>query len=94
MEFKFSIKRAKSFETPVNFCGEDAGKPAEAIALIAIGLRSLSMRPSSIGRVKSLIRSISIKEARSVMEEARAKGKNCAREDLINWLVRVQAPYY
>ena len=88
------IKRAKLFKTPLNFCGEDAGKPVEAIALIALGLRSLSMRPSSIGRVKSLIRSISIQEARSVMEEARANGKNCAREDLINWLVKVQAPYY
>ncbi len=88
------IKRAKSFETPVNFCGEDAGKPTEAIALIAIGLRSLSMRSSAIGRIKSLIRSVSIREARSVIEECRFTGKNCVREELANWLVKVRAPYY
>jgi len=45
----------------VGFCGEMARKPLEAMALIAIGLRSLSMPPSSIGPVKAMIRSINHK---------------------------------
>ena len=88
------IKRAKLFGTPVNFCGEDAGRPAEAVALIAIGLTSLSMRASSIGRIKSLIRKISLNEARSIIDQARTGGKSCVREDLINWLAKINAPYY
>lgn len=88
------LKRAAQFDTPVNFCGEDAGKPAEAIALIAIGIRSLSMRSSSIGHIKSLIRSISIKEAKSIIKNAKDKGKTCVREDIVNWLANIQAPYY
>ena len=88
------VKRAKKFETSISFCGEDAGKPAVAIALVAIGLTSLSMRSSSIGRIKSLIRSVSTKEAKSIIDEARASGKTCVREEIVNWLVKIQAPYF
>ena len=88
------IKRAKLFATPVNFCGEDAGKPAEAVALLAIGFTSLSMRAASIGRIKSLIRKISLYDARSIIEQARNSGNHCVREDLVNWLAKINAPYY
>ncbi len=88
------IKKAKINGTPINFCGEDAGKPIEAIAFIAIGLRSLSMRSSSIGRIKSLIRSISVKQAKAIIDQAKQKGKVCVREDIVNWLAKTQAPYY
>jgi phosphotransferase system enzyme I (PtsP) len=44
------------------FCGEMAGKPIEAMALLGAGLRSLSMPPSSIGPVKSMVRSLHLEE--------------------------------
>lgn len=40
---------------PVSLCGEMAGRPLEAMALIAIGFRRLSMSGSSIGPVKEMI---------------------------------------
>lgn len=46
----------------VGFCGEMASKPLEAMALIGVGLRSLSMPPSSIGPVKSMIRNVNAGE--------------------------------
>ena len=52
------------------------------------------MRSSSIGRIKSIIRSISLKEARLVLDEARASGKASVREDIVNWLAKIQVPYY
>ena len=88
------VTRAKSFNTPINFCGEDAGKPAEAVALLAIGLTNLSMRAVSIGRIKSLIRSISLKEAKSILANARASGKNSIRKDITNWLIKINASHY
>ena len=78
------VTRAKSFGTPINFCGEDAGKPAEAVALMAIGLTNLSMRAVSIGRIKSLIRSISLKDAKLLINNARTNGKSSIREDITN----------
>ena len=44
---------------PVSLCGEIAGEPLEAMALIGLGFRHLSMAPTSIGPVKSMIRSLS-----------------------------------
>jgi phosphotransferase system enzyme I (PtsP) len=49
--------------TPVTLCGEMGGRPLEALALLAIGYRSLSMSPSAIGPVKSMILSLDLDEA-------------------------------
>jgi len=43
---------------PVTVCGEMAGDPLEAMALVGLGFRALSMAPSSIGPVKAMIRSL------------------------------------
>ena len=46
----------------VSLCGEMAGRPLEAMALIGLGLRSLSMQPANIGPVKMMIRSLDCRE--------------------------------
>ena len=40
---------------PLTLCGELAGSPLEAMALIGLGFRSLSMAPPAIGPVKAMI---------------------------------------
>jgi phosphotransferase system enzyme I (PtsP) len=40
---------------PVTLCGELASKPIRALALIAIGYRSLSLTPSAVGPVKAML---------------------------------------
>ncbi len=70
------IERCESTGTPVSFCGEDAGRPIEALCLAAIGLRSLSMRPASIGPVKSLLRRSDLNEVRKVIADARHRGES------------------
>ena len=42
-------------KVPVTLCGELAGDPLGAMALIGIGYRSLSMSPASIGPVKAMV---------------------------------------
>jgi phosphotransferase system enzyme I (PtsP) len=42
----------------LTLCGEMAGHPLEAMALIGLGFRSISMAPASIGPVKSMILSL------------------------------------
>jgi phosphotransferase system enzyme I (PtsP) len=41
--------------TPVSVCGEMAGRPLEAFALVALGFERLSMPPSGVGPVKQMI---------------------------------------
>ena len=48
---------------PVSVCGEAAGRPLEALALIALGYRRLSMPASGIGPVKRLILSLDAQRA-------------------------------
>ncbi len=80
------VDRCAAFETPLSFCGEDAGRPVEAVALAAIGLRTLSMRPASIGPVKHIIRRVDLTDARRVIDDARARGEMSARPALMEWL--------
>ncbi|MEN3974310.1 phosphoenolpyruvate--protein phosphotransferase [Emcibacter sp. SYSU 3D8] len=51
----------------VSLCGEAAGKPLEAMALIGLGLRSLSMTPASVGPVKEMIRSLDVGKLRAYL---------------------------
>jgi phosphotransferase system enzyme I (PtsP) len=43
---------------PVALCGEMAGRPLEAMALVGVGVRSLSMPATAVGPVKAMIRSL------------------------------------
>ncbi len=85
--------RCKALNTPVSFCGEDAGRPVEALAFAAMGLRSLSMRPASVGPVKHLLRSIDLSEARKVIDAARQSGDQSVRYALISWLATNKYPF-
>ncbi len=60
-------ERSAASKTKLSFCGEDAGKPLEALALIAMGFRTLSMRPASIGMVKNLIRQVNLQDLRAAI---------------------------
>ncbi|MEQ9693744.1 phosphoenolpyruvate--protein phosphotransferase [Shimia sp. SDUM112013] len=80
------VNRCNSTRTPLSFCGEDAGRPIEAICLAAMGLRSLSMRPASIGPVKSLIRRTNLTALRQVIVEARERGDQSVRPAVMEFL--------
>jgi phosphotransferase system enzyme I (PtsP) len=50
--------------TPVSVCGEMAGRPLEAFALVALGFERLSMPPTGIGPVKQMVLSCDREAAR------------------------------
>jgi phosphotransferase system, enzyme I, PtsP len=64
--------------TPVTLCGEMGGQTLEAMALMAIGYRELSMTPTSIGPVKAMTLSLNIGEAEREVETMLAKGREDA----------------
>ena len=45
---------------PVTVCGEMAGDPLAAMALIGIGIRELSMSPANVGPVKAMVLSLDV----------------------------------
>lgn len=67
---------------PVGLCGEMAGRPLEAMALIGLGLRSFSMSPASIGPVKMMVRSLDAGALKIVMQDLLAGSGRSVREAL------------
>jgi phosphotransferase system enzyme I (PtsP) len=61
-------RAAAAAHVPVTVCGEMAGKPVEAIALLALGFRSISMSPASIGPVKSALLGLDLGELRALLD--------------------------
>ena len=82
------IARCEGSDTVLSYCGEDAGKPLEAMVLAALGFRMLSMRAPSIGPVKHMLRRVDLREVRVVIEAAKAEGGS-VRPALMDWLSRL-----
>ncbi|WP_121063397.1 phosphoenolpyruvate--protein phosphotransferase [Chachezhania antarctica] len=80
------VKRCEESDTPLSFCGEDAGRPVEALCLAAIGLRTLSMRPASIGPVKSLLLRSDLEQVADIIAEAREQGEQSVRPAVMKYL--------
>jgi phosphotransferase system enzyme I (PtsI) len=55
-------------ERPLSVCGEMAGHPLEAVLLVGLGYRQLSMAPSAIPRVKAALRAVNAADARALAE--------------------------
>ena len=57
------VRAADAARVPVGVCGEMGGRTLEAMALIGIGVRRLSITPAGVGPVKAMIRSLDAKAA-------------------------------
>ncbi|WP_108886848.1 phosphoenolpyruvate--protein phosphotransferase [Pseudoprimorskyibacter insulae] len=80
------VARCRESGTRLSFCGEDAGRPIEAMCLAAIGIDTLSMRPASIGPVKHLLMRTNIDEVKAVIDRARDAGDQSVRPAIMEYL--------
>ncbi|APX89352.1 phosphoenolpyruvate--protein phosphotransferase [Brevirhabdus pacifica] len=80
------VARCNETGTELSFCGEDAGRPAEALCLAASGLRMLSMRPASIGPIKHFLLRSRLDEIKDVIDTARAEGAQSVRPAVMAYL--------
>ena len=79
-------KRCEAAGASLSFCGEIAGRPVEALALAAVGFRTLSMRPSAIGPVKLMLRSVDLGAAARLVNAAIDAADPNLRAELDGWL--------
>ncbi len=68
--------------TPVSVCGELAGHPLEAFALIALGFTRLSLPPAGIGPVKRMILSCDREAARRGVSNLLSSSNGSVRSQL------------
>ena len=67
---KYIIDVAHKYNKPVSVCGEMAGDPASALALVGMGVDSLSMSVGSLLRVKCAIRSFTKEQTKHLLDAA------------------------
>ncbi|MFZ4688068.1 MAG: phosphoenolpyruvate--protein phosphotransferase [Polymorphobacter sp.] len=61
------VREAGAAHVPVTICGEMGGRPLEALALLAIGVESLSITPAGVGPIKAMVRSADLGALRLAM---------------------------
>ena len=66
----YVVRAAETNGVPLEVCGEMAADPLLAIALIGLGVRTLSLVPASIPLIKNAIRSIELDRVRALMADA------------------------
>jgi phosphotransferase system enzyme I (PtsP) len=76
------VEAAGRHNTPLTLCGEMAGKPIEAMALIGLGFRSITMAPASVGPVKAMVLSVDAGELWARLQELLSTKSTSLREEL------------
>jgi phosphotransferase system enzyme I (PtsP) len=66
--FRLIAERANAAGCPVTVCGEIGGRPLDAMALIGLGFRNLSMSPAAIGPLKAMVLSLDAGEVARLIE--------------------------
>jgi phosphotransferase system, enzyme I, PtsP len=79
------VKATDGQEVDVAVCGEMGGRTLEALALIGLGIRRLSITPAAVGPVKAMIRSINHSEITAKMDELLILPMGNLREALSSW---------
>jgi phosphotransferase system, enzyme I, PtsP len=69
-------ERARAADRPIGICGEIGGKPLEAMALIGLGYRHLSMSAAAIGPVKAMLVALDARRVGKLIDQALAQ-KGC-----------------
>jgi phosphotransferase system enzyme I (PtsP) len=75
-------RKARAYGVPVNLCGEMAGRPIEAMALIGVGLQSISMAPAAVGPVKSMILALDQRKFSAFLEPLLSGAQRSLRPDI------------
>lgn len=82
---KSLVSAAEAAGKPITLCGEMAGRPIEALALIGLGFRRLSMSPVSIGPVKMMIRGVDLGGLSGLLARAMAGADHSLRANLVSY---------
>jgi phosphotransferase system enzyme I (PtsP) len=72
----------RAADVPVSLCGEMAGQPLEAMALIGLGFRSLSMPPVAIGAVRHMMQKLHAGRLNELLSSLKEAPDHTVRQEL------------
>lgn len=76
------VDRSDAHDVPLNLCGEMASQPLEAMALIGLGVKSISMAPAAIGPVKSMVLKLDRSKVAEFIDPLLSRPDHSIRGDL------------
>jgi phosphotransferase system, enzyme I, PtsP len=79
---RYIVDTCRSARVPVSLCGEMAGRPLDAMALIGLGFRDISVSPPAVGPVKAMIRSLSVAPLADYLDSLYDLPQHSVREKL------------
>lgn len=79
------IDKANKYNVYASVCGEMSGNPIEAMALIGLGYRNLSMSGSSFGKVKNMIRTMKVEDVTDYVNNLLESNKRTLRPQLMSY---------
>ncbi|HWV12474.1 MAG TPA: phosphoenolpyruvate--protein phosphotransferase [Sphingobium sp.] len=79
------VRTCAEYQVPVGVCGEMGGRTLEAMALVGLGVRRLSITPASVGPVKAMIRAADAAELQASMRQLLDDGVVDIRDALTQW---------
>lgn len=79
------ISKANAAGVFCSVCGEMASNPIEALALLGLGFRHLSMSGSALGKVKSMVRSVNLDDIEDYIETLLKSNRRTLRPQLISY---------
>jgi phosphotransferase system enzyme I (PtsP) len=82
------LDAAREAGVPARVCGEMAGRPLEAMALIGIGAEAFSITPAGVGPVKAMVRSLDASAVRARLDQLLSKPPKDMRKALGDWAKR------
>ena len=87
---KLIVKKSEKYKLPLSYCGEDAGRPIEALVLCSLGFKTLSMQPNCIAPVKSLLRNIKLSEIKQIVDYALEANYKTVRNQVVEYLEEIK----
>ncbi len=75
----------QGFPIDVTVCGEMGGRQLEAMALIGLGIRRLSITPASVGPIKQMVRTLDVAALEQAMQGWLAAPPHDMRAALLEW---------
>src|SRR6185503_73149 len=82
------VRACDKYEVPLGVCGEMGGRTLEAMALVGIGIRRLSITPVAVGPVKAMIRSLDGKACAAALGRMLRKPPENFRAALVEWAAK------
>ncbi|MEO1100628.1 MAG: putative PEP-binding protein, partial [Pseudomonadota bacterium] len=80
---KMVAETCDGLDLPVSICGEATGEPLDALCLIGLGFRRLSMPASGIGPIKRMVRSVELETFRKDFFDLMEKSNGSFRKEVL-----------